>query len=171
MKSKTVLIQASARSEGDTSVVSNYLKTEFGMDLIDLKTLNINPFDYDNNNQDDDFLPTINKLIEDYNYWVFLSPVYWYSISARMKIFLDRISDLLMWNKELGRKIRGKNMALISVSNSSLDNPHFGLPISLSAEYLSMNYMGHNHCIVVRGNLPEEETEKLQELFRSSLIS
>ena len=54
------------------------------------------------------FLPTIKELNSKYDTWIFVTPVYWYSMSGQMKIFLDRITDLLKWHKDEGRKIRGK---------------------------------------------------------------
>ncbi|MCP4458779.1 MAG: NAD(P)H-dependent oxidoreductase [Cytophagales bacterium] len=36
------------------------------------------------------------------------TPVYWYSMSGIMKVFLDRIYDVLTIEKELGRKLHGK---------------------------------------------------------------
>jgi multimeric flavodoxin WrbA len=43
-----------------------------------------------------------------------VTPVYWYTMSGIMKVFFDRFSDLLRIEKDLGRKLRGKSMAVIS---------------------------------------------------------
>ena len=82
-------------------------------ELIDLNDFDISYYDYDHKNRQDDFLPLMKKLIERYKTLVFATPVYWYTMSAVMKTFFDRISDLLTIEKDLGRQLRGKNMVLI----------------------------------------------------------
>lgn len=62
-----------------------------------------------------------------------------------MKFFFDRISDLLR-NEEIviGRKFRGKNMAVISCNGEDLVGG-FYMPFKESANYLGMNYLGNVH--------------------------
>ncbi|WP_291800231.1 flavodoxin family protein [Lutibacter sp.] len=61
------------------------------MNLYDKK---INHFDYDFNN-DDGFLPLMKNVIEKYDTIIFATPIYWYSMSGVLKVFFDRLSDLL----------------------------------------------------------------------------
>lgn len=158
-----VLLQASARPDGDSSVVSHYIKSTLNCDIIDLLDYTIHAFDYENRHKNDDFLPLISKMIENYKVWIFITPVYWYSYSSRMKIFLDRISDLLKWHKPLGRKMRGKSMGLISVSNDPELQEHFDVPFSLSAEYLGMSYLGHVHSYTNNRLLSAQTITQLQK--------
>ncbi|WP_298236812.1 hypothetical protein [uncultured Algibacter sp.] len=44
---KTVIIQASSRSKGDTSKIVEYIKSKTDVDVIDLRTKNIGHYDYD----------------------------------------------------------------------------------------------------------------------------
>ena len=53
-------------------------------------------------------------IISKYDTIIFATPVYWYSMSGILKVFIDRITDLLTIEKELGRKLRGKKMAVVS---------------------------------------------------------
>lgn len=153
---KTVIIQGSSRSKGDTNTIINYLNTENKFDIIDLKTKYIGHFDYDFNNIDDDFIDLMTVIIEKYDTIVFATPIYWYSMSGILKVFFDRISDLLKTNKELGRKLRGKNMAMISCNNSSSSVNGFSIPFSESANYLGMNYLGDIHAWVESGIITTE---------------
>ena len=101
---KIVIILRSSNSFGNTNKVINYLNKDKQLDIIDLKTKNIDPFDYDFANSCDDFLPLMEKIITKYNTIVFATPVYWYSMSGILKYFFDRLSDLLHHKKELGRQ-------------------------------------------------------------------
>ena len=97
---KTVIIQGSSRSDGNTSRVVAYMTNRKNLDLVDLNDYQISYFDYQHRNQEDDFLPLMEKLFE-YDQWVFASPVYWYSMSAVMKTFFDRITDVLKIRRDL----------------------------------------------------------------------
>ncbi len=66
--------------------------------LFDLSDYAISFYDYEHMNRNDDFIHLINKLVE-FDHLVFASPVYWYSMSAQLKVFFDRLSDLLTIEK------------------------------------------------------------------------
>lgn len=142
---KTVIIQGSSKSNGNTNTIINYLNKNNEFDIIDLKTKNIGSFEYDFSNANDDFIPLMETVIEKYDTIIFATPVYWYSMSSTLKTFFDRLSDLLHYKKELGRKLRGKNMAMISNSGTNDLKNGFTMPFIESANYLSMNYLGDTH--------------------------
>lgn len=142
----TVIIQASSKSYGNTNKIVNYLNSNNQFDVIDLKTKNIGVFEYNFSNSDDDFIPLMETIINKYNTIIFATPVYWYSMSATLKIFFDRLSDLLHYKKYLGRKLRGKNMGMISNSNQNDLKDGFTMPFTESANYLGMNYLGDSHA-------------------------
>lgn len=143
---KTVIIQGSSKNNGNTNTVINYLNNENNFDIIILKTKNIGSFEYDFSNADDDFIPLMKDIIEKYDTIVFATPVYWYSMSGVLKTFFDRISDLLHYKKELGRLLKGKNMAMISNSGANDLKDGFTMPFIESASYLGMNYLGSTHA-------------------------
>ena len=143
---KIIIIQASSRSHGNTKKVIDFLNIKNQFDVIDLKTKNIGPFDYNFANADDDFLPLLEHIIKNYNTIVFATPVYWYSMSGILKDFFDRFSDLLHYKKELGRQLRGKNMAMLSNSNENDLQQGFTMPFVASANYLDMQYLGDTHA-------------------------
>lgn len=144
----TVIIQASARSNGDTNIIVNELNKNNNFDVIDLKTKNIGHFDYDFKNANDDFIPLMEKIIAKYDTIIFATPIYWYNMSGILKTFFDRISDLLHYRKELGRQLRGKKMAMISNNNYDDIKDGFSMPFIESANYLGMTYLGDTHVWV-----------------------
>ena len=79
-----------------------------------------------------------------------------------MKVFFDRITDLLDNEKDLGRKLRDKSLAAISCSIGDSLSEYFWLPISENARYLGMNYLSHRHTIA--GN---DERENLKQFVVS----
>jgi putative NADPH-quinone reductase len=144
-RSRGIIIQGSSRVDGNTSRVVSYLADMVQFDVVDLKTKQIGYFDYNHQNSNDDFLPLLRDIVSQYDVMVFATPVYWYTMSAEMKTFFDRISDALKIEKNTGRKLRGKYMAALSCGSDEDLNPGFFEPFELSAEYLGMHYLGHVH--------------------------
>ena len=145
MENKKVIIVGSSRSNGNTSKVVEKISRQIKADVINLSDYSISYYDYDSGNRADNFLPLMASIIEKYDTLVFATPVYWYTMSGIMKVFLDRFSDLIRIEKELGRKLRGKNMFVISNSDDNELDYDFHLPFRLSAEYLGMKYLGEKH--------------------------
>jgi multimeric flavodoxin WrbA len=162
-KNKILIIQGSSRSGGNTNKIVRLLHKMVEADFLDLKTKNIAPFDYEFNNRDDDFLPTIKNIADNYELIVFATPVYWYSMSGLMKNFFDRISDCLKIEKSTGRKLRGKSMALLICGSEETETPGFDIPFKLSAEYLGMNYLGHVHTWDTGEHISEEVKTRISQ--------
>jgi len=163
MNNKGVIIQGSSRSNGNTNKIATFIKDKTGFDIIDLKSKHINSFDYDFKNQDDDFIPLMNEIVNKYDTIIFASPVYWYSMSGIMKIFFDRITDCLKVEKEIGRKLRGKTMGMISCGSDSELKKGFEMPFIESANYLGMHYIGNIHTWI--------ENEIISESLKKELIT
>lgn len=85
------------------------------------------------------------NLISSYDTFIVATPVYWYAISGIMKVFFDRITYLLENEKELGRKLRTKKMAVITCSIGENLSNNFWLPFIETAKYLAMTYIGNLH--------------------------
>lgn len=166
---RSVIIQGSSRSIGDTSIIVNYLANKYQIDVIDLSTKSIGHYDYDYKNSDDDFTPTITDIIENYDTIIFATPVYWYAMSGIMKVFFDRISDLIRIHKDLGRQLRGKSMAMISTSNSEDLVNGFNIPFEASANYLGMTYLGDIHTWIENETIPETVKTKINS-FSTLLV-
>ncbi len=157
---KGIIIQGSSRSDGDTNLVVSYLKNITGFDVVDLNQREINYFDYEFKNEDD-FEIIFKNMVQHYHKIVFATPVYWYTMSGIMKVFLDRFSDYLYKEKNFGRMLRGKEMAMISCSNDGDRVEEFHLPFLRSAEYLGMDYLGDIHSKVTNQKLSMETKEKI----------
>jgi multimeric flavodoxin WrbA len=142
---KGVIIQGSAKSNGNTAEIVRLLNKHLDYDVLDLSLLEIAPFDYEFKNRHDDFLPTIRNIVEQYDVILFATPVYWYAMSGIMKNFFDRITDCLDLEKDTGRKLRGKSMAALSCGSYDADFEGFFMPFRNSADYLGMNYLGDVH--------------------------
>jgi len=138
---RPLIIQASARPHGDTYRVARHLALDLDADHLDLLRYTVHPFNYEQvYPEDDDFLQLIENEILPRQQIIFASPVYWYTMSGPLKIFFDRISDLLMSHKVLGRQLRGKRMSVLSVGNDEAVNASFYDAFRLSAAYLGMAY-------------------------------
>lgn len=142
---KKVIILGSSRKNGETKKVVAELMRDSDWDLVELIDFNISHYDYQHLNRNDDFLDLMKRIIDQYEVIIFATPVYWYSMSGIMKVFFDRLSDLLTIEKDMGRKLRGKHMAVISCSNGNNLGDSFWLPFKKSAEYLGMNYITDLH--------------------------
>ena len=105
---KGIIIQASSRSKGNTFTMVSCLQELTGFDVIDLSTKQIGHFDYEFKNQNDDFNTLFKDIVTNYDTIVLATPIYWYTMSGLLKVFLDRISDFLKIEKEFGRQLRGK---------------------------------------------------------------
>lgn len=144
---KPIIISGSSRKDGDTVTISNKLANILNCEVIHLSDYSINHYDYEHKNSSDDFIPLMQKLISSYDTFIFATPVYWYAMSGLMKVFFDRITDLITIEKELGRQLRGKNMAVITSSTGEHLEEQFWLPFIASANYLGMNYIENTHTI------------------------
>lgn len=158
-----LVILGSSRKDGDTKKVVDELIGFSKWDLIDLNDYNISYYDYEHKNLDDDYLGLMQRIINDYDVLIFATPVYWYSMSGIMKVFFDRITDLLDTEKDLGRKLRSKSMAALSCSIGDNLGEHFWLPFTETAKYLGMNYLGSLHTLA--GKIESEELKNFIELI------
>jgi len=158
---KGVIIQGSSRSDGNTARVAAELARMAGFEVIHLCEKEIGHFIYERRNHSDEFVPTIKMIIGEFETLVFATPVYWYSMSGLMKNFVDRFTDLLRTEKELGRRLRGKKMAMLSCGSEEDLPSYFEGPFEDTAGYLGMVYLGSTHTWVGDEKIPKIVTERL----------
>ncbi|WP_417558957.1 flavodoxin family protein [Mesoflavibacter zeaxanthinifaciens] len=149
---KKVVIVGSSRNDGDTANLTKQLIEKSKWDLVNLNDYEFSYFDYKHENRNDDYLNLMKEILEKYETLIFVTPIYWYSMSGIMKVFFDRFTDLLTIEKELGRKLRGRKMAVISCSIGENLGENFWLPFSETAKYLGMEYIGNSHTITGENN-------------------
>ncbi|WP_418264772.1 flavodoxin family protein [Flavobacterium faecale] len=147
-----VIIVGSSRNDGDAANLTKQLIEKSKWDLVNLNDYEFSYFDYEHNNRNDDYLILMEEIVGKYETLIFVTPVYWYSMSGIMKVFFDRFTDLLTIEKELGRKLRGKKMAVMSCSIGENLGENFWLPFSETAKYLGMEYIGNSHLITGQNN-------------------
>ncbi len=147
MTGQTVIILGSSRSDGYSAQMADRIASRIGANLIDLKLYQIGHYDYDHHYENDDFIELIRESVIKADTLILATPVYWYSMSGRMKVFLDRFTDLLKIEKDLGRQLRGKSMAVFTTSNGGNLGENFWIPFIETASYLGMNYLGNAHYL------------------------
>lgn len=147
-----VVILGSSNSFGKTRKAVLEVIENQSIVIIDLASLDIKPYDYAYQNKDDNYLSLMEKIVE-YDPIVLATPVYWYTMSATMKIFIDRITDLLDIRKDLGQKLRGKKLFVIASFDTSLPKG-FEDAFEQTCEYLGMKYLGTS--FIYSGNTDEQ---------------
>ncbi|CRX39556.1 flavodoxin family protein [Estrella lausannensis] len=140
MNSKPLIILGSSRKDGHTAKAIDTITGTSPLPFVDLSSLNMTYFDYDFENRADDFIPLMEKVVE-HNPLILATPVYWYTMSAVMKTFLDRWSDLLTFRKDLGKKLKGKDLYLITSFGTSMPKG-FEEPFIQTADYMGMHFRG-----------------------------
>lgn len=134
-----IIILGSSRSDGNTQKLAAALSNG-SIPIVDLSQLNISPYDYEHKNSGDDYFELMEKL-RLYDPVILATPVYWYTMSAIMKIFIDRLSDLLSIRKELGRALAGKHIFVLASYGTSFPDG-FEEPFRQTFSYLKMKYCG-----------------------------
>ena len=140
-----LVVIASSRSDGNTAKLSHVIADSLQAQTVDLQKLSISYFDYENRNKSDDFIPLIERIVSS-DFVVFATPVYWYSMSAQMKTFFDRITDLLTVNRELGRKLRGMPISVVATGTDAELPSSFKSQFELISGYLGLVYHEPLYC-------------------------
>jgi multimeric flavodoxin WrbA len=150
-----VALFASSRRHGNTGQLMDRVASDLQIEVVDLTQKNISAFDYEHRNRQDDFESLIDHVLE-FEQIIFASPVYWYSVCSPMKVFLDRISDLLDVPDLLakGRRLRGKDVYVLCTSIEHEPDSPFINAWRETCTYLGMNYRGLLHANCKDGYLP-----------------
>lgn len=165
MKKNTLLIFGSSRGDGNTKMITDFLHHHLSSDLMDLTKYHFGYYDYSYNNTNDDFLDLAKQML-DYDNIVFCTPVYWYSMSAVMKTYIDRFSDLVRVQKEIGRGLAGKKVFALCCSSNEEEYEGFFMPFEKTAEYLEMNYGGDVHTWITNNIIPQTVENRLLDFCK-----
>ena len=109
----SIAILGSARSRGNTAAALQRLIAGSCCEVVDLQFCSVAPYNYESDYPEgDQFLSVVQQIVRA-PVTIIATPVYWYSYSTPMKVFIDRFSDLLTAHRDLGRQLRG-NLSLWS---------------------------------------------------------
>jgi multimeric flavodoxin WrbA len=144
-----IALFASARRNGHTGALTDRIAALLGIEVVDLAKLRMAPYDYEHGHRDDDFEPLMLRALE-FDPLIFASPVYWYSVSSPMKVFLDRVTDFLDLPDLLdhGRRLRGKTGHVVCTSIYPDPPRPFVEAFADTFEYLGMKFgaIAHLNC-------------------------
>lgn len=162
----TLIIYCSYRKNGNTNKLLEYIQSiKKDCLTIHLRDYNIEYFNYENQYQSSDFLSIVEKMIL-HDRVVFISPVYWYTISGEMKIFIDRFSDLLRAHKSTGKKLKGKNIYLLTQGFFSKKDPVLADFMKKTCIYMGMHFKKYEHIgIKDDGLLKNNMKEKIKKFI------
>jgi multimeric flavodoxin WrbA len=151
----TIALFSSSRRAGNTGRLIDRIAMELALEVVDLGSLYMSSYDYEHRNRTDDFEPLIQRVLE-HDQIIFATPIYWYAVSPPMKVFLDRISDLLELPDLLpeGRRLRGKNGYVVCTSISEEPSAAFMGAFRDTFDYLGMRFGGAVHINCQDGYLP-----------------
>ena len=102
-----LVILGSARSNGETRRAVDLAFPPGTAELVVLPNFSIGGYDYQHFNANDAFGHIAPKMAEADSI-VFATPVYWYAMSAPLKIFFDRLTDMTENLKALGKSSQGQ---------------------------------------------------------------
>jgi len=170
MKPNILIIMGSSRSTGNTRKIVDAILAQVTATFIDLSAYNISYYDYEHKNQGDDFIPLAEQMVAA-DTIILATPVYWYTMSAILKTFMDRLSDLLTIRKDLGRALKGKQLCLVVCSSDEVQYEGFSLPFERTAEYLEMRWGGVFYAWIEAEKLPlivQEQLDKFINTIRNT---
>ena len=141
MTQRPLIILGSARPDGETRRAVDIAFPAGTAELVVLPDFTIGGYDYRHFNAGDAFGGIAQRMAETGKI-VFATPVYWYTMSAPMKIFFDRLSDLTENLKSLGKSLAGKQVWVIATGTEAVLPEGFEVPIARTAGYFGMSYRG-----------------------------
>lgn len=168
MENQILIILGSSRNDGNTRQMVNFLKEKLDAEFVDLMEHDFSYYDYEYKNAGDDFQGIAEKML-DYHKIIFCTPVYWYAMSAVMKTFFDRFSDLVTGEKSVGRKLAGKKMFALCCSSDGEEHEGFFMPFEKTAAYLDMNYGGSVHTWIEANEIPKTVVLRLNQFCQQVL--
>jgi multimeric flavodoxin WrbA len=143
MAAPVLIIAGSARDGGNTAAAVDHLCNCLdgqGQQIINLNSLRLEPFRY-GRIAADDFSMIVGRMIE-HRQIVLATPVYWYAMSGLMKIFFDRLTDLLREaaGEQIGRALAGRELWLLATGADDTLPEGFIEPFARTAEYFAMSW-------------------------------
>jgi multimeric flavodoxin WrbA len=140
---RVLIIDGSARDDGNTTIAIRELSPFKNYERLELRQLKIEHYSYENFDEAADDFIFIAKKMTRADVIIFATPVYWYAMSGRMKVLLDRLSELISRPRgcqHLGRALKGKEVFVIACGSDPMLPAGFDVPFKLTAGYFEMAY-------------------------------
>jgi len=140
-----IAVLGSSRPAGNTRLLLDAVLAGRRAEVVDAQSYAPTPYDYQHRNDADLFLALTARLVRT-EVIVLATPVYWYAMSAQMKCFFDRLSDLITIRKDLGRALAGRRVCLVATSTDPELPDGFTVPFVRTAEYFGLHWRGALHA-------------------------
>ena len=166
--SDIIALFSSGRRNGNTGRLMDRIATELQIEVVDLAEKSISPFDYEHRNRNDDFEPLIAHVLG-FDQVIFACPVYWYAVPGPMKIFIDRLSDLLDVPEllEQGRALKGKTAHVVCTSICEEASDHFIGAFRDTFSYLGMRFGALMHANCDDGYIASRYEDDIRDFIKS----
>jgi multimeric flavodoxin WrbA len=139
-----LVILGSARPDGETRRAVEIAFPDGSAELAILPNFDIGGYDYGHFNAQDAFGKIADAMAAAQKI-VFATPVYWYAMSAPLKVFFDRLTDLTENRKAQGKAMAGKSVWVIATGTEAELPEGFEVPFACTAQYFGMMYRGSSY--------------------------
>ena len=147
---RVTAVLGSARGDGDAAGLLDATLAGRPARRFDIGSLRVRDYAYGGPDGDDDFV-TVARALAESDAVVFVTPVYWYAMSAVLKRFFDRLTDLVTVRKSLGRQLAGRSVWLVACGSDAALPPGFEVPFRQTAAYFGMDYCGAHYALMSDG--------------------
>jgi len=177
---KIAVLYASSRKGGNSERLAKALVEGLDADSIFLTDYRIEPIiDYRHTEPgpypEDDYRKLLDRVLKQ-DLLIFATPIYWYGMPGRLKLFIDRWSQSLRENrKDFLERMAGKRAYVLAVGD---DDPHVKGRALIEQfrhifDFVGIQFAGH---VIGRGNRPgdiEQDTEALSAVreIRSRILA
>lgn len=176
---KLLTIYGSSRRNGNTETLTKILLEEIPKEYyheVHLLDYHIEPI-FDQRHEPSGFEETdddYNELIKsffNYEAFLFVTPLYWYSMSGRLKNLFDRFTQSMRNDTyDFKSEMKGKKIYVVIVGGPSA--PVTALPLvqqfQLISQFLEMEFKGY---LIGRGSKPQEVLEDENAVVSAKLLA
>jgi len=173
---KIAVLYGGTRDQGNTELLTEKAIHNLDVEKIYLKDHTIVPLVDQRHSEGgfqeiNDGYNSIIDRIRDAEVLIFATPIYWYSMSGTMKLFIDRWSQTLRDSEypDFKDTMSSKEAYVIAVGG---DNPYIkGLPLIQQFQYI-FDFMGISFAgyVIGEGNKPGDIMEDSEALFAAEQI-